>query len=174
MILTPCYPINFKKSKMKNLIILIIAFSSISTTIYAQNPGKKLHNERGEKNEKIKTLKIAHISNELNLTTEEAEKFWPIYNEHERSMMKIRHELRSKSKYRPDSAEKLTDDEANELIESILSMKTAELTFQKELISNLKGVIPPVKILKLEHAERTFREMLIKELRDRRPEKRKK
>ena len=64
MILTPCYPINFKKSKMKNLIILIIAFSSISTTIYAQNPGKKLHDERGEKNEKIKTLKIAHISNE--------------------------------------------------------------------------------------------------------------
>jgi len=53
-------------------------------------------------------------------------------------------------------------------------MKTAELTFQKELISNLKCVIPPVKILKLEHAERTFREMLIKELRDRRPEKIKK
>ena len=89
-------------------------------------------------------------------------------------MMKIRHELRTKSKLRPDNAEKLSDDKANELIESILSMKTAELTFQKELISNLKGVIPSIKILKLEHAERTFREMLIKELRDRRPEKRKK
>jgi Spy/CpxP family protein refolding chaperone len=160
---------------MKNLIIiLIIAFSSISTTICAQNPDKKSHNGREKKMEKIKTLKIAHISNELNLTTEEAEKFWPIYNEHERSMMKIRHELRTKSKLRPDNAEKLSDDKANELIESILSMKTAELTFQKELISNLKGVIPSIKILKLEHAERTFREMLIKELRDRRPEKRKK
>jgi len=88
-------------------------------------------------------------------------------------MMKIKRELRSKSKFRPDSTEKLSDEEANKLIENILSMKTAELTFQKELISNLKGVIPPIKILKLEHAERTFREMLIKELRDRRPEKRK-
>ena len=159
---------------MKLFKYILILFFLFGTTIYAQKPDKKLHDERGKKNEKIKTLKIAHISNELNLTTEEAEKFWPIYNEHERSMMNIRHELRSKSKFRPDSAEKLTDDEANELIESILSMKTAELTFQRELISNLKGVVPPVKILKLERAERTFREMLIKELRDRRQEKRKK
>ena len=158
---------------MKNILLIAIAFCSISATVYAQNPHQKSRDERGKKNEKIKTLKIAHISNELNLTTEEAEKFWPIYNEHERSMMKIRHELRSKSKFRPDSTEKLSGDEANKLIENILSMKTAELTFQKELISNLRDVIPPIKILKLEHAERTFREMLIKELRDRRPEKRK-
>ena len=158
---------------MKNILLIAIAFCSISATVYAQNPHQKLRDERGKKYEKIKTLKIAHISNELNLTTEEAEKFWPIYNEHERSMMKIRRELRSKSKFRPDSTEKFSDEEANKLIENILSMKTAELTFQKELISNLKGVIPPIKILKLEHAERTFREMLIKELRDRRPEKRK-
>ena len=159
---------------MKNILLIAIAFCSISATVYAQNPHQKLLDERGKKYEKIKTLKIAHISNELNLTTEEAEKFWPIYNEHERSMMKIRRELRSKSKFRPDSTEKLSDEEANKLIENILSMKTAELTFQKELISNLKGVVPPVKILKLERAERTFREMLIKELRDRRQEKRKK
>ena len=152
---------------MKKLILLACLFFT-TMTIIAQPEGRK-----GMK-DKIRTLKIEFITEKLDLSSVEAEKFWPIYNEHERSMMKIRHELRSKSKFRPDSAEKLTDDEANELIESILSMKTAELTFQKELISNLKGVVPPVKILKLERAERTFREMLIKELRDRRQEKRKK
>ena len=31
--------------------------------------------------EKIKALKVAHITNELDLTSKEAQQFWPIYNE---------------------------------------------------------------------------------------------
>ena len=33
-----------------------------------------------ESREKIKTLKIAYITEQLNLTAKEAQDFWPIYN----------------------------------------------------------------------------------------------
>lgn len=158
---------------MKKLILIMLV---ISTSIYAQKPNKGESSDRGPKSEKIKALKVAHISNELDLTSKEAEKFWPIYNEYDNAMMEIRKELRenSKGKFRPDSAENLTDEEANQLIENMLAMKTSELSFQKELVANLKGVIPPTKILKLQHAERTFREKLLKQLKERKPEKKQK
>ena len=59
------------------------------------------------------------------------------------------------------------DKEANELIDKMLEMKTTELEYRKELVANLKGVLPPVKILKLQQAERTFKENLLRQLRER-------
>ena len=38
--------------------------------------------KRGENKEKIKALKIAYLTEKLDLSSNEAEKFWPIYNKH--------------------------------------------------------------------------------------------
>ena len=36
--------------------------------------------DRNKSHEKIKSLKIAYLTEQLALTSSEAEKFWPIYN----------------------------------------------------------------------------------------------
>lgn len=52
--------------------ILLILFLFISTAYFC--------NAQKGKNEDINTVKIAYITNQLNLTPGEAQKFWPIYN----------------------------------------------------------------------------------------------
>ena len=71
---------------MKKLLtfLYIIIFCTLSS--YSQE-------KKGSK-EKIKTLKIAYITDRLNLTPNEAEKFWPIYNTHDENHRLLRSKLR--------------------------------------------------------------------------------
>jgi hypothetical protein len=39
--------------------------------------------------EKIEAMEVGYISQKLNLTTEEAQKFWPIYNEYKRDLKQV-------------------------------------------------------------------------------------
>ena len=74
---------------MKRIITLLLLFIAFQVG-FAQ---------KHEKRNKIKALKTAHITSELNLSSKEAEKFWPIYNasqEKEHSYRKKMHELRKK------------------------------------------------------------------------------
>src|SRR6187397_2237939 len=40
--------------------------------------------------ERLEALKIAYLTKKLNLKTEEAQKFWPVYNEYIAEMKKVR------------------------------------------------------------------------------------
>ena len=60
--------------------LLLIGVIFISTNNYSQNR---------EKLNRVKAYKIAYITDLLNLTTNEAELFWPIYNAHEKLVMCI-------------------------------------------------------------------------------------
>lgn len=147
---------------MKRIVLIVLL---ISTGLFAQRSNG---NGQGPNHEKIKTLKIAHITEALDLTSSEAEKFWPIYNQFDDAMMSLRQNQRmnSNSGKRKGKIDELTDKEANELIEKMLEMKTTELEYRKDLVANLKGVLPPNKILKLQQAERTFKEKLLRQLRE--------
>lgn len=151
---------------MKKIVLILLAVCTVS---FAQRPDNP---EQGPKSEKIKALKVAHISNELELTSGEAEKFWPIYNEYDDALFNIRQQLMesSEGKIRNGGLDSITDKEATELIDRMLEMKTEELTLRKELVANLKGVLPPKKVVKLQHAERTFKEQLLKQLKERKRE----
>ena len=147
---------------MKKLILIVLVITSVS---YGQRPN---NNGQGSKSERIKSLKIAHITEELDLTSSEAEKFWPIYNEFDDAMMAIRKKQRgdSNGKLHKEGIDALTDEEANILIDKMLEMKTTELAYRKELVANLKGVLPPKKIIKLQQAERSFKEKLLRRLKE--------
>lgn len=148
---------------MKKIVLIVLL---ISTGIFAQRSNE---NRQGPNHEKIKALKIAHITEALDLTSSEAEKFWPIFNEYDNAMWNIRKEQRGdfKGKLHMEGIDSLTDKEATILIDKMLEMKSTELTYRKKLVSNLKGVIPPIKILKLQQAEHSFKEKLIKRLKER-------
>ena len=55
-----------------NKLVLIILFL-LTIQVFAQP-------QRGEKKEQIKALKVGFITTELELTSDEASKFWPIFN----------------------------------------------------------------------------------------------
>jgi Spy/CpxP family protein refolding chaperone len=142
---------------MKKLLILLTLL--LSSGIFAQRVG----------NEKIKALKTAHITDALDLTPEEAQKFWPVYNDYEDEMEQIRKKERQEiGEVVRAGSNSLTDKEANAVIDKMLDLKTSELGHQKDLIIKLRAIIPPQKILKLRKAEDDFRRMLVERLKHRR------
>ena len=144
---------------MKTILLIVLLFT---TTIYAQ------------KHERIKAFKTAHITNALDLTTAEAEKFWPIYNAHEEKMMVLRKtERREIFHILKEDMDSLSDEDANILIEKGIKFKTTELQYHKDLVANLRGVIPPLKILKLRRTEEEFKRKLLGIMKKRRKNKKK-
>jgi Spy/CpxP family protein refolding chaperone len=147
--------------KIKNLIkITLLLFTSVTI---AQN-GKLLK----EKKEKIKSIKIAYITTELDLTTDEATKFWPLYNSFEEKQQEIRKlKLRGYlDRVDDEDFDKLTDKEATATLAQMETTEEELFQLRKKFISSLKGVISPVKILKLKKVEEEFNRKLLKQYRD--------
>jgi len=118
-----------------------------------------------KKKEKIKALKIGFITEHLQLTPEESEKFWPIYNAFEAG----RHSLGNKpSKHQVD---KMNDQELNQLLQEHLNRQEQMLVLKRKLIQDLRPVLPLRKIVKLEFVEKRFRRELLHRLRNKKAKK---
>lgn len=137
----------------KALILFTFCFT---TALFAQG-----------KHEKIKALKVAHITEQLDLTAKEAEGFWPIYNASEEKMHALRKtEWKEVMKKIDDDFTSLTEAEATALIEKSLDVKEKELQTYRTLVKDLKGVIPAKKIILLRKAEEDFKRQLLERFRN--------
>ncbi|PWK17885.1 sensor of ECF-type sigma factor [Xanthomarina spongicola] len=143
---------------MKNILITLFALV-VSLTTYSQN----------DKHEKIKTLKIAYITEALDLTTPEAEKFWPIYNTYENEQDKLRSEIHEKRKN--IDFETLTESDAKKIIDDMEALAKTRYELNRNYMSELKSVLTSKKIIKLREAEESFKRKMFEEYRKRhRPE----
>lgn len=149
---------------MKNskIITLIILFFSIAT--FAQ-PGSRVKERMQQKKEQVKSMKIAFITTELNLTPDEATKFWPLFNAFEDKQRELKQERIKNYMDRIDS-DKLSEKEANTLLTQMESTEDELFQLRKKFVANLKGVLPAVKILKLKKAEEEFSKKLLQQYRD--------
>ena len=110
------------------------------------------------KHEKIKAWKTAYITEKLSLTSSEAEKFWPIYNNFDEKFHELRKKERTEIFHKlRNGLENLSDAEANELIDKNLSIETSELELRKQLTNELRKVLSPKKIITLKKAENDFK-----------------
>jgi len=153
---------------MKNFNILIVSVFLISATIYGQRG--PIRERFQQKKEQIKSLKVAFITTELNLTTDEAAKFWPVFNAFEDKQQEIKRQ-KIKAIFEQsggNSLDKLSEKDASVLITQMESSEDDLYLLKKKFISNLKGVLPSVKILKLKKAEEQFNKKLLQQFRDKR------
>ena len=130
----------------------------MSTGVFAQ----------GERHKKIKALKTAYITEQLDLSSAEAEKFWPVYNDFDAKMTRLRKEERRDifEKVR-NGMEAMSDEEANQLLDKVIVLKTSELEYNTEMVQELRKVLSPKKIIKLKKAEEDFKRRLLEKFRER-------
>jgi Spy/CpxP family protein refolding chaperone len=149
--------------KIKPLIIIIITLTS--TFSFAQN-GRLMK----QKKEQVKSLKVAFITSELDLTADESAKFWPLYNAFDEKQSEIRRTKMKSYLDRMDSEnfDTVSEKEAATLLSQMESSEEELHQLRKKFISNLKSVIPAVKILKLKKAEEDFNRKLLQQYRNKR------
>src|SRR5580692_4287055 len=107
------------KPIMKKLFLLAGFLLSIASFAVAQDNADQ--NPAG----KIEPLKIAYITRKLNLTTEEAQHFWPIYDQYAKEL----HDARQANKNK-------TDIEMDEIL----------LNIRKKYNGQFAGALPPDKV----------------------------
>ena len=139
------------------LFCLVTSFASIAQ-------------DRMDRNEKIKTLKVAFITEKLDLTKTEAEKFWPIYNDFDEKMHEFREKSAEKRKEKePDS---LTENEAKKLLDDMMKIDKQKNELHNQYINDLLKIIPATKVIKLFRAEHDFNRKMFEEFKKRRHERR--
>jgi hypothetical protein len=124
---------------MKKYLLLLFIMLGCFSFLKAQK-GK------GQRGEKIEALKIAFITQKLQLTSAEAQKFWPVYNQYESEVKNIR---------------------PNNKNGDVLENEEQLLNIRKKYKPQFEKIIGPQKINNLFNAERDFRNVLIKRLKNR-------
>lgn len=142
--------------KLIPVLLLLVSFN-----FYAQGESMK------EKKEQIKALKAAFFTTELDLTTNEAERFWPIYNTFDDKQFELRHQkMRNYMRRMSDgSLDKITEKEANTFLAQIEDTEEELFLLKKKFMQNVKTILPAVKIVKLKKAEEDFNRKLLHQYR---------
>jgi len=145
-----------------NKLVFIILFL-LSIHLFAQST-------REEKKEQIKALKVGFITTELALTSDEASKFWPLYNAFEDKQFDLRIQKMKAFRGRRDSdLDKISEKEASALLAQMESNEDELYQARKKFITSLRGVLPSIKIIQLKKAEDDFNRKLLQQYRDKGP-----
>lgn len=142
---------------MKTTLTFIIALVCMNIA-FAQHP----------KREKIQALKTAHITNELNLSSSEAERFWPIYN----ASQDRNHELRKQSREIHQNLKRnfdvISEKEAVAILKKTIDLQNKMHEEKNALVNKLQSVLPAKKIIQLKRVEDEFNRELLKKFKGRR------
>jgi hypothetical protein len=113
--------------------------------------------------DKVEALRINFITKKLELTSADAEKFWPVYNEYNDKVKAIRKNLRQSYKKK---SENLTDKDAEELYYLEIQSKQAETDVHKQYSEKIKIIIGVRKLVKLRIAEEEFKREIINSIKE--------
>ncbi|MCX6328029.1 MAG: hypothetical protein NTZ85_00750 [Bacteroidia bacterium] len=142
----------------RGVVVLIIMMILSSLRVSAQNPNL----------EKLNSYKIAFFTQKLNLTPQEAEKFWPLYNDYQDRKNKIQVERVQMTRTVVQNGANMSDKELTELGDKYFGLEIKEADLSKEFYNNMKGILPPLKILKFYQVENQYKLVLLNELQQRR------
>lgn len=140
---------------MKKVISVIAIAMLVSVVAFAQNDKSKKKGGNPDWREKVRAEQVAHITNDLNLSEAEAQKFWPVYNDVQakrRDVYKASFKALKALKERMDAGE----DVSGELDKYLNSKKDIE-EFDRNAVKEYKRVLPVEKVAKLILSEENFR-----------------
>lgn len=147
---------------IKNILPLIIAlfvFNGLSAQRFPGGPPPSFE----EKEAQIKAHKIAFLTEQLNLSPEEAQLFWPEYNEYSLKESAIRAEHKALRKKMRD-ADQFSDAEVEEGMIKYIQSEKAEVELKESYHPRFIKVLGVRKTLQLYKAENEFKRVLLRRL----------
>lgn len=160
-----------KRITITAMIALLALITAIPVQAQHGHFKDKTDKERTEGYARMKSAKIAFITEHVNLSPEEAQTFWPLYNEMEQKREDITHNLMERFKHL-DENEEVSEEQAEEIMQQRFAQEEALLDLKKEYHKKFTEVLPATRVLKLYEAEHKFRGMLMERLRGRDGERR--
>lgn len=142
---------------MKQFILLLFL---CPLALFAQ-PGHE------EMKERIKAEKVAFITQELELTSKEAQTFWPLYNEYEAKIDALRKKIHA-SKRKLKDYKTLSEKEQKEKLNAIFKYEEEEAALKKEYFAKFDKILSTQKAVGVFVAEEKFKRHLLHKLKEHR------
>ncbi len=148
---------------MKTLnTMLIVAALFIAQSISAQNAERGKHSN--ENREKIEALKVSYLTEKMNLTPEEAQKFWPVYNQYKADMKTLKKDKHASATGSKESFETMSDSEITAWVDQKFITDQKALDLKKKYHAEFKKVLPIKKVALLYKAEDQFKSELLQQM----------
>ena len=144
---------------MKNRILTLLMLASMVAV--AQPTGRPADFE--EKREKIEAIKVAFITEQIDLTVEESQSFWPVYNE----MSDKEHALRKAQRDAFGGLkdfENASDKEVEKAIMELADLSVEIEGLRKSYLPQFIDIIGAKKTAKLMKAEKEFGKRLMERM----------
>lgn len=114
--------------------------------------------------EVIRSKKVAFITEQIGLTPQESEKFWPVYNKMDIERSELYDHRRDMEESSDDKTVK-TEDFYRKLSNEIVAAHVKEGKLMEEYNAKFLAVLSAEKVVKLYRSERKFRSYLMHEMR---------
>ncbi len=148
---------------MKKLIVFT-SFILFTFSVFAQRGQGK---GRGEGWEEFRAQKVTFMTDKLELTPEEAQVFWPHYNEYDKQRMEFHKKKREVEKDVWDNLNNYTDKELEVSYQTITKLHDDEHELFKKYHQKFFEILPPKKALAIDYIEHQFRSFMFREYRKR-------
>lgn len=152
------------KTSFKNLALTTLALLLVISFLDVNAQENSRERDMEQKKERFEAQKVAFITDRLDLSSAEAEKFWPIYNAYKDEQKAAQKAWRIDHDYSHEDIIKMSDSDAEKFTKDQLGHEQILLDLRKALITNMKGVISPQKIVMLLEAEKEFRVDLMRKV----------
>jgi Spy/CpxP family protein refolding chaperone len=149
---------------LHRIILLAALLPAMATPLFAQE--EDMPPPSDERMKEIKAQKSAYLTTKLELTSEEAQRFWPIYNEYDAQQETLRREMREMHRDTRDMGS-MTEAQATALIEKALANRQKELDLERTYSEKFKKSIGAVKTVRLHKAERDFNREVLRRFKER-------
>lgn len=154
---------SYKFTRMKKGIIIITAVLIFPLMrLQAQNPNL----------EKFSTYKIGFFTKKMNLTSQEAEKFWPVYNDYQKQKNLIQRDKIMLIRDFNQNESALNDSQLTEMGDRLIKNISDETSLAVAFHKKIRELLPPAKVLKYYQAENQYKIQLLKELQENRQQHR--
>jgi Spy/CpxP family protein refolding chaperone len=139
--------------------LLTLAALLLTLAPAAQAQGGPGGGRQGQRLGQLENAKIAFITNRVSLTQDQAQKFWPLYNE----FSDRRRELNRNGRLlRREVTEGMTDQQLRDNFTQSFNTRQQELNLEKDYFDKFQKVITLRQVAQLFLAERDFTKEVIK------------
>jgi hypothetical protein len=146
---------NYKIQVMKKVTMLLLIFLMLPIAwTSAQNTNL----------EKLNNYKIGFFTKKLNMTSAEAERFWPVYNEYQGQRNQMQLEKLKLNRNFNQNENSLSDAQLEEMGDKYVDYFVRESNLAVAFHKKLKEVLSPAKVILYYQAENQYKMQLLNEL----------
>ncbi|MBE0668379.1 MAG: hypothetical protein IH593_12020 [Bacteroidales bacterium] len=144
---------------MKRIFTVIVALTVIS--VFA------VKGQEQENLDRLTAYKIAFFTRKLSLSSVEAEKFWPVYNDFSARKSKIQIDRVALMRYAAQNESNMSNEELSATADKLADSFVDEADLIVKFNTDVKKILPPAKVIRLFQAENQYKQQLLRELNQR-------